>query len=453
MNLNRNYRRSHWLLVCFFAAASLLPGRAWAAYENWFNKGLEALKAQQYDQAVQAFTITVETIPNDYEAYNNRGIAWSQMGDQDRAIADYTRAIEINPDYYLAFLNRGIDWRKKGLIGNAITDYINAIELRGDYLQAYKNLAWLLATCPEDRFRDGSTALKVIEKAHQIRPQAILLDAEAAALAENGQFEAAQEKQQQYLLLLKANNRQDHLAINQSRLRTYQKNQPWRDEYGVSSAQASEADARQLVAQINRLMSRDLPNPQQPQREPDEPAPEPAAVDSVKPMEPIERRAEPITPIAAASSGPWSAQVGAFAVAANAYRLAEKLHRAEFTVFTSPIEIPDKGRLFRVLVGSFAKRGDVRPTAINLNGRFQLKSILTKLPYAIQVAKPADADQMKQLERQLSIRGLSTLPSAPADKSKPYPVLRIGAFSSHQQAALISAALREQGFHAEVIQR
>ena len=453
MNLPGYYWRTVWLLVCICFAISILTGRTWASYENWFNKGIEALKAQRYDQAVQAFTITVETIPNDYEAYNNRGIAWSQMGEQDRAIADYTRAIEINPEYYLAFLNRGIDWRKKGRIGKALTDYIDAIKLRADYLQAYKNLAWLLATCPEERFRDGPTALRVIEKAHQIKPQAILLDAEAAALAETGRFRAAQKKQQQYLLLLEANNRHDHLAINRSRLRTYQENQPWRDEYDVSSTQVSAADTQQLMAQVNRLMDLKLPKPAQPQAVPNDPIVHPAGAERSRPNAPVKTQTKAIVSAASVASGPWSAQVGAFAVADNAVRLARKLHQAEFAVFTSPIEVPGKGRLHRVLVGSFSGRGDVRPIAINLNARFSLKSILTKLPYAILVNKPSDAEQLKQLEEQLSIHGLLILPSAPADNTTPAKALKIGAFSSYQQAANISKVLHKHGYHAEVIQR
>ena len=43
--------------------------------EDEFEKGLALIKSRQYDEAIEAFSAAIETIPSDFEAYNYRGIA------------------------------------------------------------------------------------------------------------------------------------------------------------------------------------------------------------------------------------------------------------------------------------------------------------------------------------------------------------------------------------------
>ncbi|NIM70661.1 MAG: hypothetical protein GTO48_09480, partial [Xanthomonadales bacterium] len=69
------------------------------------------------------------------------------------------------------------------------------------------NLAWLLATCPEPRYRNGPRALRLARQAceataHKSPP---LLDSLAAAYAETGQFDQAVATTRQALEIVRSN--------------------------------------------------------------------------------------------------------------------------------------------------------------------------------------------------------------------------------------------------------
>jgi len=99
------------------------------------------------------------------------------------------------------------------------------------YPQAQSNLAWVLATCPQDSARDGQRALAIMQQlmSDKRRNNPNLLDTLAAAFAETGQFEQAVATQQQAIALLQ---QQPTSQLQQerftARLHTYQQNRAWR---------------------------------------------------------------------------------------------------------------------------------------------------------------------------------------------------------------------------------
>jgi len=99
------------------------------------------------------------------------------------------------------------------------------------YLQGQQNLAWLLATAPEDELRDGGRALLLIEpilKENEHNPG--VLDTLAAIYAEIGRFEEAAKVQEKALGLLINSpvNDEDRAVKFTKRLEFYQKGVPWR---------------------------------------------------------------------------------------------------------------------------------------------------------------------------------------------------------------------------------
>jgi tetratricopeptide (TPR) repeat protein len=75
----------------------------------------------------------------------------------------------------------------------AILHYKEAIRLNPDWLEPLNNLAWILATHPDENFRDGKLAVERAERACALtdhkNPGA--LDTLAAAYAEVGEFSKA----------------------------------------------------------------------------------------------------------------------------------------------------------------------------------------------------------------------------------------------------------------------
>jgi len=83
----------------------------------------------------------------------------------------------------------------EGRYAEAAAEYREALAAEPRHVQTLNNLAWLLATCPEDGVRDGAQAVPMAERAcdaaGQRRPD--LLDTLAAAHAEAGDFAKAVE--------------------------------------------------------------------------------------------------------------------------------------------------------------------------------------------------------------------------------------------------------------------
>ncbi|NIP84862.1 MAG: hypothetical protein GTO03_04620 [Planctomycetales bacterium] len=101
-------------------------------------------------------------------------------------------------------------------------------------------LAWLLATCPEDKIRDGKQAVHYAQLARQIitdaadndqvqRLQPEMLDALAAAYAEAGDFERAQHTAKAAMDAYYSAQRLEEAVQMNARWEMYKLDEPYRD--------------------------------------------------------------------------------------------------------------------------------------------------------------------------------------------------------------------------------
>jgi tetratricopeptide (TPR) repeat protein len=81
---------------------------------DYVSQGKEALKAQQFDQAIISFSEAVKLDSQSILALNNRGIAHCSKGNFDQAIGDFSRIIEIDPKFAKAYNNRAVAYMMKG---------------------------------------------------------------------------------------------------------------------------------------------------------------------------------------------------------------------------------------------------------------------------------------------------------------------------------------------------
>jgi len=86
-----------------------------------------------------------------------------------------------------------------------IEAYAQAIKLQPENAQVLNNLAWLYATCEDERFRNPKQALKLAEKAANIEQAAHVLDTLAESYFINGMLEAAIDAEKEALRLAKKN--------------------------------------------------------------------------------------------------------------------------------------------------------------------------------------------------------------------------------------------------------
>jgi len=178
-------------------------------------------------QALEHFRQVVALDPADADARVNLANALSEIGALDEAVTHYRAALELRPQSAPAWFNLGKTLRRRGAKTEARAALRNVIRLAPDHLsaryelvhllledrqyreaatvlrQGYEqgreavrlanDLAWLLATCPDEQVRDGREALRLARQACDLAgaPHPGLLDTLAAALAAGEQFEDA----------------------------------------------------------------------------------------------------------------------------------------------------------------------------------------------------------------------------------------------------------------------
>jgi Zn-dependent protease len=174
--------------------------------------------------------VVTQPYPGADEAFE-RGVTYHEDGHYEQAISEYNKAIEINPKLAAPYYNRGIIYDEKGQYDKAISDYSRAVLLEPMYLEAYNSLAWLLATCPNSRYRNGVKAVEHAQKALEIKEDGYIVDTLAAAYAEVGRFEDAIITQKKAIALSKKEgSKRKRIDEYVERLNSYKANKPWREK-------------------------------------------------------------------------------------------------------------------------------------------------------------------------------------------------------------------------------
>jgi len=136
------------------------------------------------------------------------------------------------PDSIHAHNQLGLLLQKRGEFKAAIAQFQKVLELDPRHVTAYNNLAWLLATCPENSSRDGKKAVDLAQQAVQLSvgnsPE--ILDTLAAAYAEAGRFPKAIETARQALDLSTAQNNKPLAEVIQNQILLFEANSPYREK-------------------------------------------------------------------------------------------------------------------------------------------------------------------------------------------------------------------------------
>jgi tetratricopeptide (TPR) repeat protein len=251
----------------------LLVGSLFRAFlsMDYYERGIDSLEHGYYDLAIDRLSDAIAMDPNGFWTYYHRGVAFYYLGRYDEAIADFTKALSRGNEYR-ALVTRGKCYAESGRYDEALLDYTEAIRLnpehavsahnergslhetRGNYEQAahdYReairldpipwfypqldpcnNLAWLLATCPQARIRDGAEGIKYATKACEAAgwTSPAYLETLAAAYAENGQFDEAVQWQTKAVDLLQPGDVAAKEAL--ARLNLYREGKPYRQVRG-----------------------------------------------------------------------------------------------------------------------------------------------------------------------------------------------------------------------------
>jgi serine/threonine-protein kinase len=142
--------------------------------------------------AVGLAVAAVAVRPRNALAYSALSYRLWTRGDWPEALVAAERAVELDPKCASAYVYLGVALQDKGDLDGVVAAFQKAAELSPDY-PADRCLAWLLATCPDDKGRDGKRAVEHARTACERTgwKDPLCLDTLAAAYAEVGQFKEA----------------------------------------------------------------------------------------------------------------------------------------------------------------------------------------------------------------------------------------------------------------------
>ena len=154
------------------------------------------IRAQQslWQPAIDDYSEVLKQKADDLGALLGRGNALLKSGKLAEAQADFELVMRYSNTSAVAYAGRGDVHCAAGRWNQAGEDYRQAIKLDAKLGRAYRGVAWLLATCPVDQFRDRDLALQSAEKAIALDGDGdwTHLDALAAAQANAGRYGEAQ---------------------------------------------------------------------------------------------------------------------------------------------------------------------------------------------------------------------------------------------------------------------
>ena len=99
-----------------------------AAFQtDFYNDGLKALDARQYQAAADDFTKALQSDPKDFTAHFNLAFAYTMLGRDPDAITEYKKALDIKPNLYQADLNLGMVLLRTKQPSEALSHLVSAV--------------------------------------------------------------------------------------------------------------------------------------------------------------------------------------------------------------------------------------------------------------------------------------------------------------------------------------
>jgi tetratricopeptide (TPR) repeat protein len=209
-------------------ALEINPNRAAIHY----NLGSALLQTGLAREAIAELQKAVEIDPTYAPAYSLAGYALLQLGQVNDSIDQLKKALAIDPNLASAHFNLANSLLQLGRADEAISHLQQALTIDPGDAEAQKNMAWVLATWPEARIRDGARAVKLAESADQLSGgrNPIMGTTLAAAYAEAGRFPEAIKAAEKALQVANDSGAVALAEAIRAQLALYRSGQPFRDK-------------------------------------------------------------------------------------------------------------------------------------------------------------------------------------------------------------------------------
>jgi protein O-mannosyl-transferase len=195
------------------------------------NLGIVFLRQGKLDEAISMLQAAVDLRPDNSPAHENLAKALLQKGKVSDALIHYRKLLELQPDNIEVHNIVGTVLVQQGRVREGVEEWQKVLAIQPDNGNAMSNLAWVLATSPDDSLRDGAKAVQLAEEALRIsgRRIPIIFRTLAAAYAESGEFSKAIQAAQQGIELATSQGNSGLAAELQGNIALYQEQRPLRD--------------------------------------------------------------------------------------------------------------------------------------------------------------------------------------------------------------------------------
>ncbi len=153
---------------------------------------------------------------------------------------------------------------------------------------------------------------------------------------------------------------------------------------------------------------------------------------------------------------PFALQVASSRTRSWSQGHAEALRNEGLEAFTIPVELPQKGEWYRVLIGAFVSAAAAAESQEDLRAKGQIdQALVVSLPYAVEVADLASADRVAKAMEAVRRSGYLALlhPDGRTPASGSGQTMLVQAFGTTREAERVADSLRADGFRPRVIRR
>jgi Tfp pilus assembly protein PilF len=155
-------------------------------------------------KALEVFDRAVLVDPRSPDAHEARAVYFLSHGKNDKALEDLNEAVRLDPAGASRLRMRARVWFEKQDFDQALSDLNAAIRLEPNDIEAQQGRAWILATCPDPKIRNGEAAVAAATSACELTHWKVAhaLTTLAAGYSETGNFAAAVQWQEKALGLV-----------------------------------------------------------------------------------------------------------------------------------------------------------------------------------------------------------------------------------------------------------
>jgi protein O-mannosyl-transferase len=195
--------------------------------------GMALAALGRYGEATNQFYEGMQLDPDSASPHFYLGIALAQQNNLREATNEFAQALRLAPGDPSVLVEWAKALLRHGLDVDAMNQLNAALQMDPDNFQTLTFAARVLASDKHSEVRNGAQALELAQRAEALTggEQPLVQDALGMALAENGQFDAAQKAVTDAIRLANdAGMKHEIITAMQERLALYAKHQPWREK-------------------------------------------------------------------------------------------------------------------------------------------------------------------------------------------------------------------------------